>query len=170
MRIDRPSLRAITLPLLAVVLLLMPVLYALPAQAASIPPAVLTQIPVPLHPWLEWVLRSVPEELRCPVYYDQVKRHRCVWSTVMELRLNVHGGEFSQRVYQDAEDWVTLPGDRRYWPQSVRLDDLPVPVMERSGRPALKAPAGNHLITGRFFWSSLPESMRVPPDNALLDL
>lgn len=170
MRKDRHFFRVIALPLLAVILLLTPMFHAPPALAASIPPVVLTQIPVPLHPWLDWVLRSVPEELRCPVYYDQIKRHRCVWSTALELRLNARGGEFSQRVRQDAEDWLTLPGDRRYWPQSVRLDDLPVPVMERGGRPAIKAAAGNHLVTGQFFWSTLPESVRVPPDNALLDL
>lgn len=65
---------------------------------------------------------------------------------------------------------MTLPGDRRYWPQAVRLDDVLVPVLERNGRPALKASAGDHRVTGQFFWSALPESIRVPPDNALLDL
>lgn len=169
MRSDRRFLRIVIWPLLAL-FLLMPALLAPPAQAASIPPAVLTQIPVPLHPWLDWVLRSVPAELRCPVYYDDIKRHRCVWSTALELRLMARGGEFSQQAHQDAEDWLTLPGDRRYWPQSVRLNDLPVPVLERNGRPALKAPAGQHRVTGQFFWSALPESIRVPPDNALLDL
>ncbi|MCB1920651.1 MAG: hypothetical protein KDJ28_11825, partial [Candidatus Competibacteraceae bacterium] len=153
-----------------ILFLLMPTMLAPPVQAASISPAVLTQIPVPLHPWLDWVLRSVPEELRCPVYFNDIKRHRCVWLTGLELRLNARGGEFSQRAHQDAEDWLTLPGDRRYWPQAVRLDDVLVPVLERNGRPALKASAGDHRVTGQFFWSALPESIRVPPDNALLDL
>ncbi|MCP5197050.1 MAG: hypothetical protein H6974_09735 [Gammaproteobacteria bacterium] len=155
---------------LSMAVLLMPAFHTQPVQAAAISPAVLTQIPVPLHPWLDWALRSLPQELRCPIYYDQAKRHRCVWATALELRLDAQGGEFNQRVHQDAEDWLTLPGDRRYWPQSVRLNDLLVPVLERDGRPALKASAGEHVVTGRFFWNTLPESIRVPPDNALLDL
>lgn len=53
-----------------ILFLLMPTMLAPPVQAASISPAVLTQIPVPLHPWLDWVLRSVPEELRLPSLFQ----------------------------------------------------------------------------------------------------
>jgi len=140
-----------------------------PAQAAAIPPGLLTQIPTPLHPWLDWALRDLPQ-LRCPVYYDQPTRRQCLWPSALALRLDHRGGEFTQRTHHDAEAWLTLPGDRRHWPQDVRLNDQPVVVLEQAGRPALKAAPGDHVVTGRFFWSALPDSIRLPPDNALLDL
>jgi len=140
-----------------------------PAQAAALPPALLTQIPTPLHPWLDWALRDLPQ-WRCPVYYDQTTRRQCIWPSALELRLDHQGGEWTQRAHHDAEAWLILPGDRRYWPQEVQLNDQPVPVLEQDGRPTLKAPPGGHVVTGRFFWSALPESIRIPPGNALLNL
>ena len=140
-----------------------------PALAAPLSPDRLAEIPTPLHPWLGWALRDLPQ-LRCPVYYDQPARHQCLWPSALALRLDHRGGEFTQRAHHDAEAWLTLPGDRRHWPQDVRLNDQPVVVLEQAGRPALKATPGDHIVTGRFFWSALPDSIRLPPDNALLDL
>ncbi len=137
--------------------------------AASIPPEVLTQIPASLQPWMDWVLSDSPNR-RCPVYYNQTDRYQCVWLSALSLNLDARGGEFSQKAYNDTDGWLTLPGDRGYWPQDVRLDGRAVPVLEREGRPALKAPSGEHELTGRFYWSALPDSIRIPPDNALLDL
>ncbi|MEZ5579594.1 MAG: hypothetical protein R3F40_09410 [Candidatus Competibacteraceae bacterium] len=65
---------------------------------------------------------------------------------------------------------MTLPGNRSYWPQDVRLDGILIPVLERDNHPALKASPGEHELTGRFYWSALPDSIHVPPGNALLDL
>ncbi len=158
------------LSLLLVALLLLAGFRVLsPAQAAALPPALLTQIPTPLHPWLDWALRDLPQ-WRCPVYYDQTTRRQCIWPSALELRLDHQGGEWTQRAHHDAEAWLILPGDRRYWPQEVQLNDQPVPVLEQDGRPTLKAPPGGHVVTGRFFWSALPESIRIPPGNALLNL
>ena len=144
-------------------------LYATVIRAASIPPEVLTQIPASLQPWMEWVLSDAPDR-RCPVYYNQTDRYRCVWLSALNLNLNAQGGEFSQKAYNDIDNWLTLPGKRGYWPQEVRLDGQTVPVLERDGRPALKAYPGEHQLTGRFYWSALPDAIDIPPDNALLDL
>ncbi|MBE2294623.1 MAG: hypothetical protein IAF00_06705 [Phycisphaerales bacterium] len=144
-------------------------LYATGLRAASIPPEVLTQIPASLQPWMEWVLSSTPDR-RCPVYYNQTDRYRCVWLSALNLNLNAQGGEFSQKAYNDIDSWLILPGKRGYWPQEVRLDGQTVPVLERDGRPALKAFPGEHQLTGRFYWSALPDSIDIPPENALLDL
>lgn len=139
------------------------------AQAAAPSPGLLAPVPAPLQPWVDWVLRDLPH-LRCPSYYDQPSRRQCVWPTALELRLDAQGGVFTQRAHHDAEQWLILPGDRRYWPQDVRLNDRPVPVLEQDGRPALKATAGDRVVTGRFVWSALPEALPIPPGNALLDL
>lgn len=139
------------------------------SSSASISPNVLASIPTALQPWIDWVLRDWPDR-RCPVNYDAVDQRQCVWSSALKLNLDARGGEFDQKVHTDRESWLTLPGDRRYWPQEVRLDDQLVPVLERDGRPALKASLGDHRISGRFVWRALPDSIRVPPQNALLDL
>ena len=138
-------------------------------RAASIPPEVLTQIPASLQPWMDWVLSDTPNR-RCPVYYNQTDRYQCVWLSTLSLNLDARGGEFRQKAYNDTDGWLTLPGNRGYWPQDVRLDGALVPVLERDGHPALKASPGEHELTGRFYWSALPDTIRVPPGNALLDL
>jgi hypothetical protein len=142
-----------------------------PVRAAepTVTAAALARVPPALQPWIGWVLRE-PADWRCPVDYADPKQRRCVWPTALSLNLDPQGGEFGQQARADAEGWLTLPGDRRYWPQEVRLDEQPAPVVERDGRPALKLSAGDHRVTGRFFWGEPPEAIRVPPHAALIDL
>ncbi|MDG4548954.1 MAG: hypothetical protein P9F19_08760 [Candidatus Contendobacter sp.] len=139
------------------------------AAEPTVTAAALARVPPALQPWIGWVLRE-PADWRCPVDYADPKQRRCIWPTALSLNLDARGGDFGQQARTDAEGWLTLPGDRRYWPQEVRLDDQPAPVVERNERPALKVPAGDHRITGRFFWSEPPEAIRVPANAALLDL
>ncbi len=162
----------LSLPLLFVALCLLALGWAAPpAQAAepTVTASALARVPPALQPWISWVLRE-PADWRCPVDYADPKQRRCVWPTALSLNLDARGGEFSQQARTDVEGWLTLPGDRRHWPQEVRLDQFPAPVLERNGRPALKAPAGDHRITGRFFWGEPPEAIRIPPGAALLEL
>lgn len=162
----------IFLPLLLIGFCLLALGFHTPSiQAAELPIAAsaLARIPVPLQPWVNWALRE-PADWRCPVDYADVQRRQCLWLSALSLNLNAQGGEFSQQARNDAEGWLILPGDRRYWPQAVQLNEQPVPVLERDGQPALKASAGDHRITGRFFWRELPESLRIPAGNGLLDV
>ena len=129
----------------------------------------LERIPPALHGWIPWVTPDAAD-WRCPVHYNEPQRRHCLWSTALSLELDRQGGSFSQDSHGDADGWLILPGDRRYWPQQVQLDDQPVPVLEREGRPVVKIRAGDHRLTGRFFWSELPESVRIPPNAGLLTL
>ena len=159
-------------PLLFVALCLLALGWAAPPARSAEPTvtaSALARVPPALQPWIGWVLRE-PADWRCPVDYADPKQRRCVWPTALSLNLDARGGDFNLQARTDAEGWLTLPGDRRHWPQEVRLDELPAPVLERDGRPALKAPAGDHRITGRFFWGEPPEAIRVPANAALLDL
>ena len=165
MRTGSLPARPVWLPLLVLLF----GLYATAARTASIPPEVLTQIPASLQPWMDWVLSGSPNR-RCPVYYNQTDRYQCIWLSALSLDLDSRGGEFRQKAYNDTEGWLTLPGNRSFWPQDVRLDGILVPVLERNNHPALKASSGEHELTGRFYWSALPDSIHVPPGNALLDL
>ena len=142
-----------------------------PARSAepTVTASALARVPPALQPWISWVLRE-PADWRCPVDYADPKQRRCVWPTTLSLNLDARGGEFSQQARADAESWLTLPGDRRHWPQEVRLDESFAPVLERDGRPALKVLAGDHRINGRFFWGEPPEAIRVPASAALLEL
>lgn len=144
---------------------------ASPVWAADLPvvAGALARIPVPLQPWVSWALHE-PVDWRCPVDYAHVQRRQCFWLSSLSLDLHPQGGTFRQQVRNDMEGWLTLPGDRRYWPQDVRFDEQPVPVLERDGQPVLKAIVGDHQITGYFFWHELPESLRIPAGNGLLDL
>ncbi|MCC9002432.1 MAG: hypothetical protein LM549_07405 [Candidatus Competibacter sp.] len=150
-------------------------LFASPVRAldlslgSAVPANALASIPAALQPWVDWVLYD-QQDRRCPVNYDAVDRRQCVWPSALQLTLDARGGQFSQKIYTDRESWLILPGDRRHWPQEVRLDALLVPVLERDDRPAIKAPPGAHQIGGRFVWRALPDSIRVPTQNALLEL
>ncbi len=135
----------------------------------AITSSALARIPVPLQPWVNWALRE-PAEWRCPVDYIHAQQRQCLWLSALSLNLDAQGGTFSQRVRNDAEGWLILPGDRRRWPQTVQIDEQPVPVLERDAQPVLKAAVGDHRITGRFFWRDLPESLHIPAGNGLLDV
>lgn len=167
MRADLLSKSAVLLRVLCLLWLagLQPALGAEPALPAS----TLARIPPALQPWIHWALPTTAD-WRCPVDYADPHQRRCLWPSALSLRLDSQGGEFSQQARMDAEGWLLLPGDRRYWPQEVHLNAQMIPVVERDGRPALKAAAGDHRITGRFFWSEPPEALRIPPNVALLDL
>jgi hypothetical protein len=127
------------------------------------------RVPAPLAPWVDWVLHDTAE-VRCPLVYNQTGQRRCAWPSVLILQVGEQAGEFTQRWTVDAESWLTLPGDLRAWPQEVRLDGYPTIVLERDGRPVLKAGTGEHTVSGRFYWPRLPDSLAVPPDTALLSL
>ncbi|NJN48377.1 MAG: hypothetical protein HC808_20000, partial [Candidatus Competibacteraceae bacterium] len=129
----------------------------------------LNRVPIPLQPWVDWVLYGVTET-RCPLVYNQPEHYQCTWPSTLSLNVGPQGGEFVQRWWVDTESWLSLPGDSDHWPQQVRFDGYPTIVLERDGRPALKAGAGEHTVSGRFLWRGLPDSLAVPPDTALLSL
>ncbi len=128
-----------------------------------------TAIPEPLRPWVDWVLHG-QEEMRCPLLYSDSVGRRCAWPSALRVAINDQGGRFEQTWHGDAATWLPLPGDRRHWPQSVMLDGTAATVLERDGRPALKAGPGEHRISGQLVWNAVPESFRVPPETALLTL
>lgn len=163
---------SLSLPFLLVAFCLLALGFLAPPVQATEPTATaaaLARVPPALQPWIDWVLRE-PAVWRCPIDFADPRQRRCVWPTTLSLNLDVRGGDFSQQARADAESWLILPGDRRHWPQEVRLDEQPAPVVERDGRPALKIFAGDHRITGRFFWGELPDAIRIPANAARLDV
>src|SRR5262245_24934042 len=140
-------------------------LAAAPGLAA---PLAREDVPEPLHPWVDWVLRGHERE-SCPFLHAQQQRS-CVWAGRLELALDGQGGRFTQRLYVASESDVTLPGAVDRWPEEVRSDGAGAGVFERDGRPMLRLARGDHEIAGRFVWSALPSVLLVPPDTGLVAL
>jgi hypothetical protein len=126
-------------------------------------------VPEPLAPWVDWVLRD-HEQDRCPALIGDQAVRVCAWPSELELDLGKRKGRFAQRWFLNEDSSVALPGDKRRWPQDVRVDGEPVPVVAIEGRPHLTLPAGSHLISGLFLWDALPELLQVPATTALIDL
>ena len=118
-------------------------------------PLARADVPEPLRPWVDWVLRGHEAEA-CPFLACAGRERECVWPGRLELALDGAGGRFAQELYVAAESDVLLPGDAEMWPEEVRADGAGVAVFERDGRPALRLPRGVHAVSGRFVWSALP--------------
>ena len=135
-------------------------------------------VPSALRDWQGWALHG-QEFRRCPFVAmaghapgEAISQndYRCLWPERLTLSVDSRGGTFSQRWQVHAESWVMLPGDPEHWPRDVRLDGARAPVVTRGERPSLRLPPGNYTVSGRFEWTSRPESLRLPPETAIVDL
>jgi hypothetical protein len=133
---------------------------ALIASPLAAAPLAREDVPEPLRPWVDWVLRGHEAEA-CPFLHAQGERH-CVWPGRLELSLDATGGRFAQQLFVAAESDVGLPGAAESWPEDVRLGGVGAPVFERDGRPAVRLARGVHSVSGRFVWSALPPILPVP--------
>lgn len=148
-------------------------------------------IPEPLRPWVGWVLHG-QEQVLCPTLHDSDSDddRRCAWPARLQLVLNEKGGRFTQTWRLFKREWVTLPGNRKAWPQDVRVDGKPAVVASPESKggstdevqsededddegglpPKVLLTPGDHTVTGSFLWDELPESLQVPSSTALLSL
>ena len=143
---------------------------AQPAREAA-PASPEYQLPRALEDWQGWVLKG-QESRRCPFLADgtAANAHQCVWPERLQVKVDAHGGSFAQRWQVFSESWVELPGDLERWPQAVRLDDAPAPLVARDDRPYVRLPAGTHALSGSWTWELRPERLAIPADTALIDL
>jgi len=135
-------------------------------------------IPPGLRDWQGWVLHG-KEFLHCPftpsedlsagdpILLDHV---RCVWPERLTLAVESRSGTFSQRWQVYADSWVALPGDAEHWPRDVRLNGAPAAVVAVDDVPSVRLKAGTYTLSGRFEWSSRPESLTLPESTAIVDL
>lgn len=147
------------------VLILVLCLGAVPATPA---PLSRDDVPEPLRPWVDWVLRGHEGET-CPFLHGQGERE-CVWAGRLELALDGSGGRFEQQLFVAAESDVRLPGALESWPEDVRADGAGAPVFDAGGRPLLRLRRGTHTVSGRFVWNALPPVLLVPESTGLVAL
>jgi hypothetical protein len=138
---------------------------AAPLAAA---PLAREDVPEPLRPWVDWVLRGHEAET-CPFLHAQDER-ACVWPGRLELALDAAGGRFEQQLFVAAESDVLLPGSAEAWPEDVRVGSAVAPVFERNGQPALRLLRGVHAVSGRFVWSALPPLLAIPAETGVVAL
>lgn len=126
-------------------------------------------VPAPLQDWQAWVLDKHPQ-VACPLHYAQDSQRSCSWPGRLLLEVQAGGAGFEQAWRLYAPGWVKLPGDARYWPRDVLVNDRLVAVMEQQGSPAVWLPAGDYLVRGTLAWERRPARLPVPADTALLSL
>jgi len=142
---------------------------ALAVGPAGAEPLAREDVPAPLAPWVDWVLRGHEDE-RCPFLHGAGERRACIWPARLELDLAEREGSFSQEWLVHREAHVPLPGAAKRWPQEVRAGGKPVPVVSVGGRPSARLPAGRHTLTGVFRWDALPELLQIPPETGIVRL
>ncbi len=141
------------------------------AGSAGAEPLARDAVPEPLRPWVDWVLRGHEVE-SCPFLYASGARH-CVWPARLELDLGASGGRFEQQLWVGAQSDVWLPGgtaEPAAWPEDVRLDGSPAPVLDLQGRPGLRLARGLHRVSGRLVWKALPPVLLVPAETGIVEL
>lgn len=141
----------------------------LSASTPTAEPLARQDVPEPLRPWVDWVLAGHEDE-RCPPLVGDGAR-ACIWPGRLVLSLEAKGGRFRQEVFVARESDVALPGGGGpVWPEQVRVDGRPAPVVELEGLPRVRLEAGEHVVEGRFAWPELPPGLHVPNEIALVDL
>jgi hypothetical protein len=141
---------------------------ALIASPLAAAPLAREDVPEPLRPWVDWVLRGHEAET-CPFLHAQGER-QCVWPGRLELSLDAAGGRFVQELFVAAESDVALPGAAESWPEDVRAAGAGAPVFERDGRPLVRLARGVHSVSGRFVWGALPPILAIPFETGVVAL
>ena len=132
-------------------------------------PGMAPEAPPDLQRWRAWVLAG-HERQRCPFLYNDPQRRYCAWPLRLRLDLEDTGGRFSTDWIFETAGWAFLPGDAMTWPRQVLADGRPQPLLQHLGHPALYLEAGRHRLEGAFSWADVPELLRLPPTNGVLEL
>lgn len=126
--------------------------------------------PTDLAQWQNWVLEK-HRNIDCPWLMNEGSAHSCVWPGQLTMELKPSGLEFTLVVdVYSKEALIQLPGEDRYWPSQVTLNNEAAPVVRKNGRPYLSLASGHHEIQGHFSWRRKPGHLIVPTDIALISL
>lgn len=132
-----------------------------------------TVIPASLSEWQAWVLRDQIDQ-SCPRIAQQEQintpQRRCIWPGQLTINVHSDGANFTQQWQVITDSWLQLPGDSEHWPSAVTLNNQAAPVLERNGKPVVRATVGNHTLKGQWHWQKAPQYLSVPKDTALISL
>lgn len=136
-------------------------------QGAAVPSE--NKIPRELQQWIPWVLYEQEEKL-CSLNTTEGSRRYCTWPSSLTIDVKADGARFTQDWLIETRSLVPLPGNSPFWPMDVQANGKALPVSKHQGHPAVWLNPGKHRITGTFSWTSLPESIFVPPETGLIQL
>lgn len=139
-----------------------------PLQKGGAPPTHEGPIPQPLEDWVSWTQKAALQE--CPFQYSQFEHKQCIWHSRLKVSLDGQGGRFHQHAQVFKPGWVVLPGDKLAWPMEVMLNHQSIPVMDKSGSPAVLLPEGEHILEGQFQWPKLPSALRLPKELGIYEV
>lgn len=138
-------------------------------SAAIAAPSPAPRLPEPLRAWEGWALWG-QDQRDCPTPYNAPGKHFCLWPSRLSLDVSTDGARFTFSVSVFGESWVPLPGDGDHWPQSVKSNGVPVPVVEHDGHPSVKLPPGTYRIEGGFVWKKIPPAIALPLSVGMIAL
>ena len=146
------------------------VLAWLATSLACAAPLPLDAVPEALKSWVPWVMHG-NEIMKCPQAYNSADSRRCVWPSQLVLQVGARAAAFRLDVQVfGADASVELPGEVEYWPQEVKADGQPAPVVLKNNHPVLVLPAGAHVVTGSVFWSEMPQNLLLPKAAGIVHL
>ncbi|WMW81930.1 hypothetical protein RF679_06500 [Undibacterium cyanobacteriorum] len=128
-----------------------------------------SSVPDPLKTWIPWVLDQ-QANLNCPHPFDSDEVRSCQWPSVLELKVGAKGAEFTQTWQVFGDTWISLPGDEHHWPLDVLVDGKALPVISQAGKPSIRLDRGTYKVSGRFYWSQVPESLGLAQNSGLVRL
>lgn len=140
-------------------------------QLASVLHARTESIPEELKPWMDWVLKDQPDA-GCPILYNKNQK-LCAYPEQLKININDRNGDFEQSWNIHGNSWIPLPGDQKYWPQNVTVNDQPHPVLQRNNRPFIHIKldeSRQYKIGGQFIWDKPPKNLQIPSSTGLIDL
>ncbi|MEO2047288.1 MAG: hypothetical protein ABGX16_12030 [Pirellulales bacterium] len=127
------------------------------------------EIPVSLRPWTDWATWQ-DKHANCPSPYNKASEHLCFWPSRLSLTAEPNLGTWSVEVTLFAQTWVPLPGSDKNWPLDVHANDQSLAVISREGQPCVQLPVGQHTLSGRFHWDTMPQWIAIPKQIGLLSL
>lgn len=129
---------------------------------------VLDKTPESLKQWAEWVMFDHPN-YKCPNESSSNNR-ACIFPSKLTLNISKKSATFNLIAHTKKEGWVSLIGNKNYWPQDVMIDKKELPVVLNRATPSVYLQAGNHNITGKINWTYRPSSIPIPYNVALFKL
>mgnify|MGYP001814065318 CR=1 FL=1 len=127
------------------------------------------QIPEALQSWQDWATWD-DQHFDCPPQFNGFDKRICFWPSRLALSASQNEATFEIGVRVFSETWVPLPGSGEIWPIDVRINDQPIPVIERDGTPSIRLSPGEHQLVGKFNWDAIPQRIAIPSEIGILSL
>ncbi len=128
------------------------------------------EIPPALQEWQGWVLDK-HEDYHCPILFNDATR-QCVWPAELNIQVDAKGGEFLQSLEVFSDAWVSLPGNKDFWPLAVTnlADKRAIAVRDKDGVPEVFLSPGKYQLQGKWKWTVMPRTLQIPSSTGIVSL